>query len=768
MFGRHTGHTHGKRWWPCLAPQAGSRQQLLRTVSLTAILNATVLALKEKLEALGGGGGPSGGDGWGGPVWRWRDDSSGDNGEAGKGQGGVAEQEEDEEEEEEEGVGSWAKMQPAFAHIGGVHGRGYEPKGKDGDEDEGEEGEEDIDGDFDVEEKSTGKEKEIEGESEAAVPRQSKLRPKRVYSDLPPNFVEVSARKDAEAEEAIGEDGADDVDIVSEGTEGSDFPAGFVENVDVRVVPPASASPAPEKRTLKLVSDAPKDEPLVEEEPLERRGSSPAHAVENWVSGVFGALLGRRTGAQPAPDLELLDAQSTAQRVIELLTTQQGDDSLAMRGDINALRRLQRETFAQLLEMRDRLSKLEFHTGLRHTRGKAALPAFASHLSGKTKVSGEVSIGVGLLALDEDQSRPTKRSLDHAALRTGTDVRINLETPFRTTDLLMTQLAAGDSHGAGAAGGSVLAVKKVMYRTQLTDWLCLRVAATGAQGADMAEALNPLEGQGLTALTSAGSALHRRCMGAAVAATARTNDWSWLTVGHFVSGWGPGSSAEEPLCHATLGQVTLRPAPECALAVVALNRHWPAPSLPSGTGLHWSELGPLLVPRIRASSPAPATNGESMRDSYESSSSSMNGTGDTWAGVGLPRLHGHSLRSYGFAGAVAAGELATFSGWAHMDQTSSGRGPQRGVQWGVTLSGVPDSPGVGWGLSVGSTQPEPWVRPADLRVGKAEPKGSQTQMEAFLNLTTGKGFTLTPGAVMIKEGQRVTGPAFMLRSTWAF
>lgn len=251
--------------------------------------------------------------------------------------------------------------------------------------------------------------------------------------------------------------------------------------------------------------------------------------------------------------------------------------------------------------MRDRLSKLEFHTGLRHTRGKAALPAFASHLSGKTKVSGEVSVGVGLLALDEDQSRPTKKSLDHAALRTGTDVRINLETPFRTTDLLMTQLAAGDSHGAGAAGGAVLAVKKVMYRAQLTDWLCLRVAATGAQGADMAEALNPLEGQGLTALTSAGSALHRRCTGAAVAATARANDWSWLTVGHFVSGWGPGSSAEEPLCHATLGQVTLRPAPECALAVVALNRHWPAPSLPSGSGESGSNvcirLGRLLLRR---------------------------------------------------------------------------------------------------------------------------------------------------------------------------
>jgi hypothetical protein len=232
--------------------------------------------------------------------------------------------------------------------------------------------------------------------------------------------------------------------------------------------------------------------------------------------------------------------------------------------------------------MRDRLSKLEFHTGLRQPWGKAELPAFASHLSGTTKMSGEVSVGLGLLTVEEDQSRQTKTRLDHAALRTGTDVRINLETPFRTTDLLMMQLAAGDVQGGGEGG--VLSVKKVMYRAQLTDWLCLRVAATGAQGADMAEALNPLEGQGLTALTTAGSALHRRCTGAAVAATARTTDWSWVTMGHFVSGWGPASAPQEPLCHSTLGQLTLRPAPECALAMVALNRHWPAPSLPASSG----------------------------------------------------------------------------------------------------------------------------------------------------------------------------------------
>lgn len=140
------------------------------------------------------------------------------------------------------------------------------------------------------------------------------------------------------------------------------------------------------------------------------------------------------------------------------------------------------------------------------------------------------------------------------------------------------------------------------------------------------------------------------------------------------------------------------------------------------------------------------------------------------AGLPPPRLRGHSLQSYGFAGAVAVGELATLSGWAHLDQTTPGGGPppRRGVQWGTTLSGAPDGPGIGWGLSAGCTQPEPWVHQADLRAGAGECRGAQTQMEAFLNLTSGKSFTLTPGAIMIKEGNRVTGPAFMLRSTWTF
>lgn len=43
-------------------------------------------------------------------------------------------------------------------------------------------------------------------------------------------------------------------------------------------------------------------------------------------------------------------------------------------------------------------------------------------------------------------------------------------------------------------------------------------------------------------------------------------------------------------------------------------------------------MGPLLLPRVKASSgQPPATNGDSVRDSYESSASSMNGTGDVWS-----------------------------------------------------------------------------------------------------------------------------------------
>jgi hypothetical protein len=48
-------------------------------------------------------------------------------------------------------------------------------------------------------------------------------------------------------------------------------------------------------------------------------------------------------------------------------------------------------------------------------------------------------------------------------------------------------------------------------------------------------------------------------------------------------------------------------------------------------------MGPLLLPRVKASSrQPPATNGDSVRDSYESSTSSMNGTGDVWTSKEQP------------------------------------------------------------------------------------------------------------------------------------
>lgn len=156
---------------------------------------------------------------------------------------------------------------------------------------------------------------------------------------------------------------------------------------------------------------------------------------------------------------------------------------------IAALRRLQRETFSDLLGVRERLDRLEFHTGLRPSKGQTSLEGGGA----KTKLKGEVCSGGAFVLLDDESSRHSRAALEQAGLHTGLDVRFTFETSYRERDVMITECSAGHSGSDGSILGGPISVTKLVYNAQVTDDLNVVVAPLGARGSDITETVNPLQ-----------------------------------------------------------------------------------------------------------------------------------------------------------------------------------------------------------------------------------------------------------------------------------
>lgn len=156
-----------------------------------------------------------------------------------------------------------------------------------------------------------------------------------------------------------------------------------------------------------------------------------------------------------------------------------------------ALRRLQREAFSDLLKARERLDKLEFHTGLRHSKTASAFGEATG--AGKTRLKGEVSAGGAFVLLDNNTSRYSRAALEQAGLHTGLNVRFTFETTCRDKDVMITECSAGHAGSDGSTLGGPISVTKIVYNAQVTDDLNFVVAPLGAQSTDMTEIVNPLQ-----------------------------------------------------------------------------------------------------------------------------------------------------------------------------------------------------------------------------------------------------------------------------------
>ncbi|CAI5512961.1 unnamed protein product [Closterium sp. Naga37s-1] len=345
-----------------------------------------------------------------------------------------------------------------------------------------------------------------------------------------------------------------------------------------------------------------------------------------------GAL--RRLQREAFQDLlRVKDSMHTLQIVTVLTLDSTVMSSPSPSYQVGALRRLQREAFQDLLRIKDSMHTLQIVTGLRRDppRGPNARASLsASRIGaaggaagsagagaggvtgggagaglGRTRLVGEVSGGAAVVpGADGPRGHSARAALEEAGMRSGLLVKFKFETLCRAADLLITELTAGlgEDSSSFMLGGPIN-LHKVVYSAEVADGVRVIAAPVGATGTDIAESMNPLKNQGLTRFASNGIPLHQRAKGTALGLSLASSSASF-SIAQFLHGWGvtpdaaEGGDASAGLCSSSMVQLALQPQDNVLLSFSALRRVWPAPPLPSAPGLHWSELGPMVLPRL--------------------------------------------------------------------------------------------------------------------------------------------------------------------------
>eukprot|EP00899_Mesostigma_viride_P007688 jgi/Mesvir1/16920/Mv15781-RA.1 len=487
--------------------------------------------------------------------------------------------------------------------------------------------------------------------------------------------------------------------------------------------------------------------------------AEPQSGVQNffsWFQSLFSPKVKEEEGT--TDKLSRDEVQRVARAAAELVVARDGPDAVAKEDDLKTLRRLQREVFQELLAVKGRLDRLEHRTGLRGKPGTVHEDA-SSHDSIKAKFKGQVGVGAAYMAVEDHETRHARDCLELSGVRTGTQMLLMFEAPFRKADKLTAVLESGNMSFSEDPTGS-LGLQKVIYEASLGDSVRAYLSPLGCEGRDVVETASLWKDGGLTRFASRGSALYQRCLGTA-GAIEWARDNTTLSIGQFLSGWGGANNAgadishkdsDGPLCASLLAQLTMRPNSKTTLAVTALNRYWPPPPSPSTTALHWSEMGNLILPSIKQPTHAhpissiptirstnvsrggPGSGGITNQSSSHShshadpnTSSSRETAANSWAASShshnlsaadhntslLSGTHageesttgsmalGTSMRSLGVAlSTEMPGSLGSLGGWMHVDSADWLLTDRPPVQWSLSWASKKNK----FGVVLGSTQ----------------------------------------------------------------
>lgn len=156
---------------------------------------------------------------------------------------------------------------------------------------------------------------------------------------------------------------------------------------------------------------------------------------------------------------------------------------------IEILKRLQRETFSDLMKLRDRQERVERMLSVyKSTRNGSPFQEASTH------VKGEVNV-VGSLLFVENVDQEICDILNIAGVRTGVNSKFIFETIFRQKDAFLAEFVAKhNSQGShGDVLGSSLALKKVLYLANINNWFSAIAIPLGAQFKDVGIGSDPLQ-----------------------------------------------------------------------------------------------------------------------------------------------------------------------------------------------------------------------------------------------------------------------------------
>ncbi|GLU09893.1 hypothetical protein SLE2022_267280 [Rubroshorea leprosula] len=388
------------------------------------------------------------------------------------------------------------------------------------------------------------------------------------------------------------------------------------------------------------------------------------------------------------------------------------------RNPIEILKRLQRESFSDLMKIRDRQDKVE---RLLSFYGKSKGSPFQE---AGTHVRGEVDV-LGAVLLMGEVNQEHCDAMERAGIRTGINTKFIFETTVRGKDNLAVEFVS-DQNGRGYLGdvtGTPLSLAKVSYKANVEDWFSAIAIPMGAQFRDVDVTTDfSHQGKGLTDLSCFGPPLLNQHNGSAIGLTVRKSNIV-ASLAHSVSRLGlPSGFDGIGHCFSTFGQVVCQLPGRTKVSVLGLHE---VPKLSS------CESGMLSVPV------GFLTHHEASDRMDESSSPPL-------------RTGTQGIVSTGSIALKLDSELDEYTrlgGWIEMKNSNP-----KNVRWAVNLSDISDDE-FGWGMSLGGIieGPKNW---------------DHFQVESYLKFNMSKRFSLKPGLAYVVDGNSRT-MALMLRSNWS-
>lgn len=403
--------------------------------------------------------------------------------------------------------------------------------------------------------------------------------------------------------------------------------------------------------------------------------------------------------------------------------------------DVRTLKRLLREVFAELVNVRSRLEEVEGVAGIKSAETNAdATPlstskSFSSSISpGATEatgakhppfrqtLSGALKFGAGALWDEAEESGDAVEgqglgAVQAAGVGLGTDLMLQLGSTVRGgSDAVLAEVKIDP-------GDESFSLHKVLYNCKVAPGLRLILSPFGARGQDVAYTLNPFAGQGLVSTVKHGSPLYQRVLGAVIGATADLKR-AWLSAAFFSQAAEDGTASDTVFLQAVV-------APLSALSLgLTMVEPVGAPSVPGG---------PVQLTGIAEGTARP--------------------------------MQEQGTRQLGATAAMAFGDIAVH-GWTAAAADSLESRNFHNAQWGVTMAPRPDGSATSWALGIGKVAAggSPTASPvASDTIEALQPN----IMELSTQFDLGDGMLLTPGLVVMRRGGQHTVYAGV-KTSWVF